>query len=293
MSNSTPNYDYVIVGAGSAGSVLANRLSESHRVLLLEAGPKDHAWDFRLHMPAALSQVLSSDTYNWFYHSEPEAHLDGRRMYCPRGRVLGGSSSINGMIFVRGNAGDYARWSGEHGLTNWSYEHCLPYFQRLETTTHGSDAFRGRTGPMRVHRGEGNNPLSEAWLSACDQAGYGLSEDFNGAQQEGGGHFDITVDSGKRFSASKGYLASIRTRDNLRIETGAVTTRVLFEGRKAVGVEYARGGQRLAAYADAEVILCGGAINSPQLLMQSGIGPADHLQSFDIPVFAGLPRCWR
>ncbi len=211
-------------------------------------------------------------------------------MYCPRGRVLGGSSSINGMIFVRGNAGDYERWANVHGLDDWSYEQCLPYFQRLESTTHGEDAYRGRDGPMSVHRGEGSNPLSQAWLRACEQAGYGLSADFNGISQEGGGHFDVTVARGRRFSTAKGYLAPIRGRQNLTVVTGARATRILFDGDRATGVEYFASSRKQEVLANAEVILCGGAINSPQLLLLSGIGPADDLTALGLPVLHDSPE---
>ena len=281
-------FDTIIVGAGSAGCVLANRLSEDsgYRVLLLEAGPKDRS--ILLHMPAALAHPLANDRFNWFYESEPEPHRDGRRMYCPRGRVLGGSSSINGMAYVRGHARDYDRWA-QSGLVGWDYAHCLPYFRRAETHELGADAYHGEDGPLKVTAGKMRNPLFQAWIEAGRQAGYPITEDMNGAQQEGLGRMDQTCWGGERWSAAKGYLKPARSRENLTVRTGALTLRVTLDGRRATGVDYAVNGETRSARATREVILGGGAINSPQLLMLSGIGPADELRALGIDVVADLP----
>jgi choline dehydrogenase len=280
-------FDYVILGAGSAGCVLAGRLSEDAdvRVLLLEAGPADHAWDWRLHMPAALAYPLKGKTYNWHYESEPEPFMDGRRMYCPRGRVLGGSSSINGMAYVRGHARDYDRWA-QAGLRGWDYAHVLPYFKRAETRDKGADAYRGGEGPLHVATGAGRNPLYRAFVEAGRQAGYPVTADMNGFQQEGFGAMDMTTHRGRRWSAAKAYLRPALGRPNLVLRTHALATRIRFEGRRASGVDYAVGGQIRHARATREVILAGGAINSPQLLLLSGIGPAGQLSALGIEVVA-------
>lgn len=284
----TKSYDYIIVGAGSAGCVLANRLSADPavRVLLLEAGPKDRS--IYIHMPSAFAYPLANDKFNWYYESEPEPYMNNRRMYCPRGRVIGGSSSINGMVYIRGHARDYDRWA-QSGLTGWSYADVLPYFRKAETREKGGDAYRGDNGPLHVSTAKMDNPLYEAFIQAGVQAGYPFTEDMNGYQQEGFGVMDMTVRKGRRWSAAKAYLYPVMNRPNLTVELGALTTRVLFEGRRAVGIEYARGGQTVQARADREVILSGGAINSPQLLMLSGIGNADELRKLGIPVIANRP----
>jgi choline dehydrogenase len=283
-------FDYVIVGAGSAGCVLASRLSEDPEVtvLLLEAGGRDHAWNWKIHMPAALAHPLADDKVNWYYHSEPEPHLDGRSLYCPRGRVLGGSSSINGMAYVRGHARDYDRWA-QGGLAGWSYHDVLPYFKKAETCAKGADDYRGGAGPLKVSTGAGANPLFRAWIEAGRQAGYPVSDDMNGYQQEGFAPMDMTVHRGRRWSAATAYLKPARARPNLSVETRALTTRVLFEQGRAVGVEYARRGRKTRVRAGREVILSGGAINSPQILQLSGIGRADELKALGIPVVADLP----
>lgn len=289
------DYSHVVVGAGSAGCVLAGRLSEDadKRVLLLEAGPKDtHAGSKRLlwkiHMPAALVANLCDDKYNWFYHTEPQAGMDGRVLYWPRGRVWGGSSSLNAMVYIRGHAEDYERWQRQ-GAAGWDYAHCLPYFRKAQCHELGASRYRGGRGPLHVSRGKTNHPLHRAFLEAAQEAGYPLTEDMNGFQQEGFGWMDMTIHQGKRWSAACAYLHPVLGRPNLTAEARVFVSRVLFEGTRAVGVEYVKNGQRHRAYASEEVILSGGAINSPQLLMLSGVGNADDLKKLGIPVVCHLP----
>uniref|UniRef100_A0A8D0YSW8 Glucose-methanol-choline oxidoreductase N-terminal domain-containing protein n=1 Tax=Sus scrofa TaxID=9823 RepID=A0A8D0YSW8_PIG len=288
-------YSHVVVGAGSAGCVLANRLTEDpdERVLLLEAGPKDlYAGSKRLlwkiHMPAALVDNLCDDRYNWCYHTEPQPGLDSRVLYWPRGRVWGGSSSLNAMVYVRGHAEDYERWQRE-GAAGWDYAHCLPYFRKAQTHELGAGRYRGGDGPLHVSRGKSGHPLHHAFLEAAQQAGYPFTEDMNGFQQEGFGWMDMTIHKGKRWSTACAYLHPALSRPNLTAEARTLVSRVLFEGTRAVGVEYIKNGQSHRAYASKEVILSGGVINSPQLLMLSGVGNADDLKKLGIPVVCHLP----
>lgn len=285
-------YDYIIVGAGSAGCVLANRLSADPalKVLVLEAGPEDRSW--RIHMPAALVANLCDDRFNWYYHTQPQPHMDGRVMYWPRGRVIGGSSSLNAMVYVRGHALDYERWA-EQGAPGWSYGEVLPYFRRAETRAKGADAWRGGDGPLKVSTGAMRNPLFRAFIEAGRQAGYGYTEDMNGYRQEGFGPMDMTIHGGRRWSAAMAYLHPARGRPNLTVLTGALTGRVLVERGRAVGVEYRRRGSTVAARAGREVILAGGAINSPQLLLLSGIGDPDHLRAVGVAPVHDLPGVGR
>ena len=286
-------YDFVIVGGGSAGSVLANRLSSDPgtRVLVLEAGRPDYPWDVFIHMPAALTFPIGSRFYDWGYRSDPEPFMNGRRIYHARGKVLGGSSSINGMIFQRGNPLDYERWAADPGMATWDYAHCLPYFKRMETCVAAApdDPFRGHDGPLVLERGPATNPLFGAFFEAVQQAGYRLTDDVNGYRQEGFGPFDRNIRRGRRLSAARAYLHPVMGRPNLEVRTRAFVTRVLFEGRRAVGVEYAdrRGSTRRVRAG--EVILSGGSINSPQLLQLSGVGNADELRGLGIDVVHHLP----
>jgi choline dehydrogenase len=285
-------YDFVVVGGGSAGCVLANRLSAdpANRVLVLEAGRPDYPWDVFIHMPAALTFPIGSRFYDWKYESEPEPAMHGRRVYHARGKVLGGSSSINGMIFQRGNPMDYARWAADPGMSTWDYAHCLPYFARMEncTAADADDRFRGHDGPLVLERGPAANPLFQAFFAATEQAGHTPTEDVNGYRQEGFGPFDRNVHRGRRWSAAKAYLRPVMKRDNLDVVTGALVTRVRFSGDRATGVDYRHG--RTTHTVDAgEVILCGGAINSPQLLQLSGVGDARDLRALGVDVVADLP----
>ena len=227
-------FDYVIVGAGSAGSVLANRLTEDAevRVLVLEAGPPDHS--IFIHMPAAFSIPLANDRYNWAYHTEPEAAMNGRRMYCPRGRVLGGSSSINGMVFIRGHAFDYDAWAQRPGLAHWSYAHCLPYFMKSERRLQGPDDYHGGDGPLVVTTPSMTNPLFHAFIDAAQQAGYAYTKDMNGFRQEGFGPMDQTTFRGRRWSTMRAYLGPAMARPNLRVKPRSLAMRVLFQGRRAI-----------------------------------------------------------
>jgi len=282
-------FDYIIVGAGSAGCVLANRLTEDAgtRVLLLEAGPPDRS--IFIHMPSAFAYPLADDTFNWAYQTEPEPHMNNRRMSCPRGRVIGGSSSINGMVYIRGHAYDYDGWARNRGLEHWDYFSCLPYFRKAETRLQGADAYHGGDGPLYVTTPAMHNPLYRAFIDAGRQAGYPYTSDMNGYQQEGLGPMDMTTYRGRRWSAAMAYLRPALARPGLAVSDRCLVTRILFEGKRAVGVEYARGGALVRARAGREVIVSGGAINSPQILMLSGIGDADTLAAHGIAPLAHLP----
>ena len=285
-------YDYVIVGGGSAGCCLANRLTEdsSTKVLVLEAGRSDSLWDLYIHMPAALSFPIGNRFYDWKYESEPEPCMGGRRIYHARGKVLGGSSSINGMIFQRGNPLDYERWAADDGMQDWDYAHCLPYFKRMENAlaAPASNPFRGHDGPLKLERGPAVNPLFRAFFEAVQQAGYPLTDDVNGYKQEGFAAFDRNIYRGHRLSAARAYLHPVMDRPNLEVRTRALVTKVNFDGRRAVGVNVAQRGrtERIEA---GEVLLCGGAINSPQLLQLSGIGNAAELRPLGIDAVHDLP----
>jgi choline dehydrogenase len=280
------SWDYIIVGGGSAGSALAARLTEdpSTRVLVLEAGRMDSWWDLYIHMPAALSFPIGSRFYDWRYESEPEPFMNDRRIYHARGKVLGGSSSINGMIFQRGNPLDYERWAAEPGLEQWDYAHCLPYFRRMENCLAGADEWRGGDGPLQLERGPADGPLFGAFFDAVQEAGYPLTDDVNGFRQEGFAKFDRNIRKGRRLSAARAYLHPVMNRSNLEVRTRTFVERVVFDGTRAIGVQVK--GQTIRA---SEVILCGGAINSPQLLQLSGIGNASELAELGIAGVADLP----
>ena len=284
------SYDFVIVGGGSAGCALANRLSAdpSNRVLVLEAGRRDWKADVVIHMPAALSMGIGNRFYDWMYESEPEPEMGGRRVYHARGKVLGGSSSINGMIFQRGNPMDYDRWAATPGCEAWDWAHCLPYFKRMETCIAGADDWRGGDGPLKLERGPATSPLFRAFLEAVEEAGHPRTVDVNGYRQEGFNAFDRNVYRGRRQSAARAYLHPVLHRKNLNLITKAHATRLVMDGTRVTGVEYQRRGRRHVAAA-AEVVLCGGAINTPQLLQLSGIGPAAVLHDAGVSPVVDLP----
>lgn len=282
-------YDYIIVGAGSAGCVLANRLTSNgrHKVLLLEAGPPDrNPW---IHVPLGYGKLFNDPKVNWLYETEPEPELNGRRIGQPRGKVLGGSSSINGLIYMRGQAADYDHWR-QLGNTGWAYDDVLPYFKRAEDQANGDNAWHGTGGPLAVSNPTFPHPLADAFINAGVETGLPRNDDFNGADQEGVGYFQTTSRNGVRCSAAKGYLKPARKRANLTIKTGALAHRVIFNDRRAIGVEYRHIGKVETATANGEVLLSGGAINSPQILELSGIGYAQHLSKLGIPIVADRPH---
>lgn len=284
----TETYDFIVVGAGSAGCVLANRLSAdpANKVLLLEAGGKDNNPLFRL--PMLMGKLFQSGIYNWHYHTEPEPHLNGRSLYWPRGKALGGSSTINGMIYVRGNRHDYDRWA-QLGLPGWSYDEVLPAFRRSEGHIQRKDGYHGSEGELTVCRARSTNSLHNVFAQAGGEAGYPLNDDFNGEDQEGFGKFDFTIKKGKRWSTSYAFLRPVLGRPNLTVETRALTRRILMEKGRAVGVEFQHGGTVRTVRAAREIVLCAGTVNSPQLLMLSGIGPADDLAGHGIATVFDLP----
>jgi choline dehydrogenase len=281
-------FDYIIVGAGSAGCVLANRLTASgrHRVLLLEAGGHDrHMW---IHIPLGFAKLFDNAKVNWLYASEPEPELNDRKIIQPRGKVLGGSSSINGLLYIRGQHEDYDHWR-QLGNAGWAFADVLPYFRRAEDQERGADDLHGVGGPLAVSNVCEPHPLCEAFIEAAQQSGIPRNDDFNGPKQEGAGYFQLTVKNGRRWSTAAGYLKQARKRHNLKIELNALATRIVLDGRRAVGIEYRQGDATRTAYADAEVVLAGGAFNSPQLMQLSGLGPADLLRGHGIAVIADMP----
>jgi len=289
----TETYDYVICGAGSAGCVLANKLSADPqiRVLLLEAGPMDR--NLMIHIPAGVYSAYKNPKINWNYETEAEPELNDRNVSMPRGKVIGGSSSINSMVYMRGHPTNYDRWASEFGLDQWTFDQCLPYFKAGESSDRGADEWRGADGPLGVSTCSLENPLFDAFLEAGEQSGQGRTEDLNGYQPEGLARLDSTKKNGRRCSAAVAWLHPVLKRKNLTLKTRAMARRIVMEGGRAVGIEYQKNGEVCLARGEREVILSGGAINSPQLMMVSGIGPAEHLRSVGIEPLINLPGVGR
>ena len=280
-------FDYLIIGAGTAGCVLANRLSENpqNNVAIFEAGVNSDIW--KVNMPLALLYTMHDPKYNYKYYSEPEPYLNNRKLFCPRGKMIGGCSAHNGMVYVRGNKEDYERWAS-FGLKDWSYEKVLPYFKKIETWSEGENEYRGGNGILPVNQSKNKNPLFKAFIDSAGEAGYRINNDMNGKEQEGFGMYDVTIHKGERASVSKYYLNPAKKRKNLKVFTEAFVEKIIFDGKKAIGIEVKIKNKVEKIYANKEVILSGGAINSPQLLMLSGVGPSEHLKDKGIEVVHNL-----
>ena len=280
-------YDYIIIGGGSAGCVLANRLTENgkYKVALFEAGKPSDIW--KVKMPLAILYTMHDPKYNWKYYSEPEPHLNNRKLFCPRGKMIGGCSAHNGMVYVRGNPNDYERWAS-FGLKDWSYEKVLPYFKKIETWSEGENRYRGGNGLLPVNQSKNKNPLFKAFVDSATEAGYEMNPDMNGKNQEGFGMYDVTIDKGERASVSKHYLNPAKNRKNLTIFTDSFVEKIIFDGKKAIGIKVKIKNKVENIFVNKEVILSGGSINSPQLLLLSGIGAAEHLKEKGIEVIHNL-----
>ncbi|MDC3125665.1 choline dehydrogenase [Candidatus Pelagibacter sp.] len=285
-------FDYLIIGAGTAGCVLANRLSENPQndVAIFEAGGNSDIW--KVNMPLALLYTMHDPKYNFKYYSEPEPHLNNRRLFCPRGKMIGGCSAHNGMVYVRGNKEDYRRWAS-FGLKDWDYEKVLPYFKKIETWSGGENKYRGGDGILPINQSQNNNPLFKAFLDSAEEAGHKINKDMNGEDQEGFGMYDVTIHKGERASASKYYLNPARKKSNLKVFTQSFVEKIIFEGTKAIGIEVNIKGKINKIFANKEIILSGGSINSPQLLMLSGVGPASHIKEKGIEVIKNIPGVGR